>query len=104
MRGTGIQLDGNYELTITMRKDIEGKIISGLTIGKVTEQNQALLLLCQKGEIKHSPLIGIGINGICNDNDLAHWKREITEQIEGDGQRITKLILTETQLALEAKY
>ncbi|MDR3350354.1 MAG: hypothetical protein LBN98_01735 [Prevotellaceae bacterium] len=104
MKGIGIQLDSNYDLVIQVQRDAQGKIISGLSIGPVTYQNQALLLLAHKGEFKEHPTVGVGIGGMVNDDDFALWKREIANQIEGDGQRITRLSLGEKGLVLEANY
>jgi hypothetical protein len=103
MKNAGIQLNGEFDLEIRVRTQ-NGKILSGLCVGDVTYQNQAMILLAQKGEYKEFPTVGAGINDICNDSDLQEWKREITAQIEGDGQRIEKLTLTENEFDLKAKY
>jgi len=104
MKGTGIQLNSDYDLDVKVKKDASGKVVSGWTVGNVTSQNQALILLCQKGEFKTSPTVGVGINDMCNDNDFRLWRREITEQMEQEGQRITRLELNEKGLIIEAKY
>jgi len=104
MRNRGIQLNKEYDLTIQIRKDAKGLIVSGMQVGDVTYQNQALILSVQKGEIKASPLTGVGINDICNDHEFALWKREITEQLERDGQQIHKLEINEKGLVLDATY
>jgi hypothetical protein len=78
--------------------------VSGLVIGDTTYQNQAIILICQKGELKNAPLAGVGINDICNDHLLGLWKREIIEQLESDGQTISKLEITTKKLELDAKY
>jgi hypothetical protein len=104
MKNTGIQLDADYNPRIKVRKDASGKITSGLCVGDVTHQNQAILLLSQKGELKENPTTGVGIGDLCNDSDFGLWKREITRQIEGDGQRIEKLAVSDKELILEAKY
>jgi len=104
MKKIGIQLNEDYDLKVQVRRDASGVIVSGLQVGDVTYQNQALILSSQKGEIKESPLTGVGINDICNDNNFSIWKREITEQLERDGQRIDKLEINEKGLTLEAKY
>jgi hypothetical protein len=104
MKGTGIQLDSNYDLIIQVKYDAQGKIAGGLSTGNVTYQNQALLLLAYKGEFKENPTVGVGINDVCNDGDFWLWKREITTQLEADGQRITRLSLDERGLILEANY
>lgn len=99
-----MQLNSDYDLSVKMVRDGDGMIVSGVMIGTVIAQNQALILLCQKGEIKESPTTGAGIDGLCNDADFRAWKREITEQMEADGQRISRLEITENKLILEAKY
>ena len=104
MKGVGIQLGDNYDLVIQVQRDAQGKIAGGLSIGDVTYQNQALLLLAHKGEFKEYPTAGVGLGDMVNDNDYALWKREIANQIEGDGQRISRLSLDEKGLILEAEY
>jgi hypothetical protein len=103
-KGIGIQLNEDYDLAISVRRDAAGKIISGLLVGNITYQTQALLLLAHKGEFKEHPLVGIGINDVIGDNDFDLWKREITAQMEADGQRIARLSLDEKGLMLEAGY
>jgi hypothetical protein len=104
MKNTGMRLNKDYDLDILVKRDGQGKIVSGLVIGEVTAQNQAMLLYAQKGEYKEYPLVGVGINDMVNDSDFDMWKKEITEQIEADGQRISKLVVNEKELILEASY
>jgi hypothetical protein len=104
MRGTGILLKEDYDLAVEVRRDAAGRIAQGLMVGNATHQNQALILLLQKGELKLSPLTGAGVGDMVNDHDMGAWKREITEQIEADGQRITKLDVGAAGLTVEAHY
>jgi hypothetical protein len=104
MKNVGVQLDSGYDLSIIVKKDGLGKILSGLVVGDVTYQNQAMILQAQKGEIKENPLVGVGLGDACNDEDFRLWKREITEQLENDGQQIETLIFNEKKFVLEAKY
>ena len=103
-KNIGVQLDGDYDLDIKVRRDASGKIISGLVVGDVTYQNQAMILKAQKGEFKESPTVGVGIEDIVCDSDLRLWRKEITEQLEADGQRIDRLVLNEREFILDAKY
>ncbi|MDR2652193.1 MAG: hypothetical protein LBC68_07760 [Prevotellaceae bacterium] len=104
MKNTGIQINSDYDIAIQLRYDEAGKIVSGLTIGDVLYQNQAMLLLAHKGEIKEYPRVGVGLSDIVNDNDIQGWRSEISEQLTNDGQRISRLELNESGLTLEAKY
>jgi hypothetical protein len=104
MKNIGIQINSNYDLAVQVRRDGMGKIVSGLMVGDVTYQNQATLLLAQKGELKENPTSGVGINDMCNDSDFRLWEREITRQIEADGQQIEKLAINSNGMILEARY
>lgn len=97
-------LKDGYDLAIHVKRDAAGKIEQGVETGHTTCQNQALILLIQKGELKLSPLVGVGIGDMVNDNDARAWKREITQQLESDGQRITRLDVGLAGLTLEAQY
>jgi len=103
-KNMGIQLNSGYDLDIKVRRDANGKITSGLTVGDVTYQNQAMILKAQKGEFKEHPTVGVGIENIVCDNDLRLWKKEIAEQLEADGQRIDRLVLNEREFILDARY
>lgn len=91
----GIQLHTDYDLLI---------VNGALQLGETTPQNQALILGANKGEFKELPMLGVGLADIVNDNDFDSWKREITEQLERDGQRIEKLNINSQGLTLEAHY
>jgi hypothetical protein len=104
MKNTGIQLNADYSPEIRVRRDPQGKIASGLTIGDVTHQNQAIILFARKGEIKEHPLVGASLGDACADEGFDLWRREVAEQIEADGQRIETLAFDERGFTLKAKY
>ena len=93
-----------YDLKLEVKRDATGKITQGVVLEETTPQNQAMILVANPGEFKEYPAWGVGIGNIINDHDFARWRRKIREQIEADGQRITKLEITEKGLTLEAKY
>lgn len=74
MRGTGILISDSYDLLMSIKKDSAGKITSGIRIGKTLYQNQALILIIQPGELKLSPIAGVGLENIINDNDYLGWR------------------------------
>ncbi|MDR3350712.1 MAG: hypothetical protein LBN98_03560 [Prevotellaceae bacterium] len=104
MKSPAIQLTENFDLRIHIIRDATGLITSGLAIGDVTAQNQAIILVAHKGEFKEHPTLGVGLNDIINDNNSSFWEHRIAEQIQADGQHITRLSLDETGLILEAAY
>ena len=103
-KNIGIQLNGNFDLDIQVRRDANGRITSGLTVGDVTYQNQAMILKAQKGEFKENPTVGVGIENMVNDHDFRLWRREVTEQLEADGQQIDRLVINENEFILDARY
>ena len=91
-------LDGDLDLVINNGDAVQIN---------ATNQNQQKLFVLSQGDLKHEPLIGIGLyNWLLDDGDdnLALLKT-ITEQLESDGQLIKKLdVLNFPQIKLEAVY
>lgn len=107
MTGIALTIDDKgtgYDLKNNIRRDSAGKITQGIVLEDTTPQNQAMILVANPGEFKEHPAWGVGLRDIINDHDLPRWRRRIREQIEADGQRITKLQLNEQGLTLEAQY
>lgn len=94
----------NYDIKIDVKKGLDGKIISGLKIGDIMRQNQALIMVMHKGELKENPSVGVGISDIINDHQLDKWRAEIREQLEMDGQKVDSVKLDNYGLTIEAEY
>lgn len=75
-----------------------------LAIGETTRQNQALILLLHKGELKESPAVGVGISDMLLDHDPLHWRQEIREQLEMDGQNVRSVKITHNGIMIDAGY
>lgn len=99
----GIQLI-DYDLDIKVERDRFGKIISGLVIGDILHQNQAILLGIRKGELKENPSVGVGLSDMLLSHDLTDIRNEIRQQLEMDGQTVEKIIITPSKLGIEAHY
>lgn len=93
-----------YDIDVKVQRDATGKIVSGMIVGDILAQNQAIILQLHKGELKEDPAVGVGISDMLLDNDLQSWRREIREQMELDGQTVEKIVLTEKELILKAQY
>lgn len=100
----GIQLTSDTDLVISLKKDENNKILSGLSIGNTLYQNQYLILNSQKGEFKEHPVVGVGISDMSSDDELNVWRREIREQLSADGMRVERLNITESKMELKATY
>lgn len=94
----------DYDIKIDVKKGLDGKITSGLEVGDILRQNQALILVMHKGELKENPSVGVGISDIINDHQLDKWRAEIREQLEMDGQKVDSIVLSTDKLIIEAEY
>lgn len=94
----GIQLD---EATNDL------KIENGhIAIGETLPQNEYLLLVLNKGELKEDPMVGVGISDMINDNDILGWKRKIRDGLKADGMKVEQISISSDGRIkkLEAKY
>lgn len=82
----GIQLDDDSN---------DLKIENGhLVVGETLPQNEFLLLVCNKGELKEHPLVGVGISDMVNDNDIIGWKRKIRDGLKADGMNVEHISIS----------
>jgi hypothetical protein len=97
---TGIQIAWSASGTV-----LEPTVSGGhLALGDVLEQNQALILMLHRGELKERPAVGVGISDMLLDNDPIYWRTQIREQLEMDGQTVGSVVLTSTGITIESTY
>ena len=89
----GIQMI-DYDLDVQVVRDSAGRIVSGLVVGDILHQNQALILSFHKGDLKDDVSVGVGID----------WKREIREQLEMDGQTVEEVAIDNKSIKINAQY
>ena len=94
----------DYDLSVKVETDGAGKILSGLVVGDILYQNQALILSFNKGEVKSDVSVGVGINRMLQDNDWLGWSREIREQLEMDGQKVESGVVNSREIKIKAQY
>ena len=99
----GIQLT-DYDLDIKVQRDRSGRIISGMQVGDILHQNQALLLSVRKGELKENPSVGVGVADYLLSEDLNALQNEIRQQLEMDGQTVTSVTVAEDKIVIDSKY
>jgi len=99
----GIQMT-DYDLDIKVVTDASGRIQSGLVVGDILHQNQALILLFHKGDLKDDVSVGVGIDRMLLDNDRLSWSREIREQLEMDGQKVEEVTVNDKSIKIRASY
>ena len=100
---TGIQLT-DFDLDIRVQKDNAGKILTGFVFADTLPQNQALILLLHKGELKEDISVGVGISDMLLDDDVLAWRSEIREQMELDGQTVNSVTITNERVIIDSRY
>ena len=94
----------DYDLDVQVVRDSAGRIVSGLIVGDILHQNQALILAFHKGDLKDDVSVGVGIDRMLLDNDVLAWKREIREQLEMDGQTVEEVAIDNKSIKINAQY
>ncbi len=107
----GIQLNETNEngqildIKIDVKRDAQGKIIQGMLIGNVLEQNKALILITHQGENKFNPDLGVGIEDLLLSEDYLEFRHRIREHFAKDGLKITRLDLYPNKpIQIDAEY
>ena len=91
---------------IRLKQTTDGRIDIDLTAGSITVgdtsiQEEALVLLTQRGEWKEYPLIGVGLADMVGDEDVRYWKREVTENLARVGIKIKGVIIKNEQVEIK---
>lgn len=100
----GILLDDNFDLKITVKRDTDGLITSGLEIGNTTYQNQNILLRANKGELKENPTSGVGVQNYLEDYSGEALAREIRKEFTQDGMTVRKININLPEIEIVAEY
>lgn len=98
-----IQLN-DYDIEVKVKRDGYGRIVSGMIIGDVVHQNQATILSMRKGDLKENPSVGVGLSDLLLEHNLLSIRSEIRQQLELDGQTVNSIKVTESSIAIDAKY
>ena len=99
----GIQMT-DFDLDFKATYDSSGRIASGLVVGDILHQNQALILVLHKGDLKDDVSVGVGIDRMLLDHDRLSWTREIREQLEMDGQTVEEVTVDDKTIKIKASY
>lgn len=101
----GILLNNDFDLDIKVKRNAEGLITSGLVVGNSVYQQQTLLLIANKGEIKHKPLAGVGLNTfLLDDTSNDALFQEVSSQFSADGMRVFSAEIVEGKMRVDANY
>lgn len=105
MKNRGILIGYDGDIAVSPTKNTKGEIAAGMGIGHTLYQNQYIILKAHKGELKEFPVLGVGLEDITNDNDVAGWSNKIKEQLEKDGMIVDKVMFDRNMnLEIDADY
>jgi hypothetical protein len=101
----GIVINDNHDLQISIMRDKNGLITQGLVIGDITFQNQEIIIVSEKGEIKNAPTKGVGIQSYLDDEMPDNLLRAIRTELAVEGMQVNKVSINEKGLLeVDAKY
>ncbi|OBX20954.1 MULTISPECIES: hypothetical protein [Bizionia] len=107
----GIQVIDNtdegvvLDLKINPIRNADNKIVSGLVIGNILEQNKAFILIGQPNDFKDHPTLGVGFEDNLLGEDLLEYRHKIREHFAVDGLKVTQLDLYDINAAkIDANY
>lgn len=108
-KATGIQYKNStgqlFSLNFSVLRDADNKIISGLTIGPVLEQNMASILIAEPGDFKNDLTLGVGLRSALMSEDLLEYRHAIKEQFAKDNLDVKHLNLYNLQnFEIDAEY
>lgn len=90
---------------ILLTDDLKPVIKNGsLVVGDTTAQNQQLLLLSNKGDIKEYPLSGIGVQNYIEDNRTEELAAEIRKEFTQDGMKVKSIKIDLPSIEIDAVY
>lgn len=103
----GICLDSmTYDAMVKPQRNSLGLITEGLIIGDTIYQNEALILISHAGEFKENPMLGVGVEDMVNDNDIAQWEHSIRVNLSRDNMdvRTARIDRINGNITIEAEY
>lgn len=103
----GICLDSTtYDAMVQPKRNSLGLITDGLLVGETMYQNEALILISHQGEFKENPMLGVGIDDMTNDNDIAQWENAIRVNLSRDNMDVRTALIDKKSgnITIEAEY
>lgn len=90
---------------ILLDDDFDLKIVDGdFVIGDSTEQNEMLLLLLNKGEVKQFPDGTVGAVTYKDDEGPSALLQEISEKFAADGMKVNRVAVENGKIKTDAVY
>lgn len=105
MKNWGIVLNPETnDFDVKVVKDGSGKIIRGLQLRDITKQNMFIILKIEPGELKLTPTVGVGIDGMILGTDFLLYKHRIRQQLDVEGMQVNHLEIKNQNIEINAGY
>lgn len=105
VKTVGILLNDEFDLAVAAKRNSAGLIVGGLQVGASANQQQTILLIANKGEVKNSPLRGVGLNNfLLDDSSADELLQEVNSEFTADGMRVYHAEYSDGKLQVEAQY
>jgi hypothetical protein len=102
-KNRSILLNQDYDADIKVQR-VDGLITEGLHLGDVTDQNAAIIIKMQPGELKSQPTVGVGIDNLLLDHDYLLYKHLIRQQLTAEGMRVNRLDIDNQNVEINVDY
>lgn len=90
-----ILLGSNRDLLV-----VDGDFVIGIS----DEQQQNMLLITKKGELKQNPDVGVGLTSFLKDDDTGSLISEVNRQFTKDGMIVRAVRFLKDKLFIDASY
>lgn len=97
-------LNSDFSFITDIVKDENGVVTNDLVVGDITYQNQSIILLASKGEVKEDPTKGVGVHNYLEGNNGESLAREIRSEFVKDGMTVEKVSINIPTVQTVAYY
>lgn len=98
----GIRLTEENQIEVSVQRDSEGLIISGMVVNNIDAQRCKIIAEMFPGELKEFPILGFGISKYLKkvDIDKQQFVNELQKQYKSDGMT-TKVVIENNKFEVE---
>lgn len=101
----GIMLNEDKEMAIVVKRGSNELITNGLLLGDITNQNQELIVIAEKGDFKEMPKKGVAISNYLDDETPDSLLRAVRTELSLEGMNVKKVGLNSAnELVIDAEY
>lgn len=101
----GVMLNEDKDMAVLVKRDSRGLITQGVILGNITNQNQELIVIAEKGEFKEIPKRGVAISNYLDDEEPDSLLRAVRTELSLEGMTVEKVgFNSNNDLVIHAEY